>query len=154
MNIIHEAKSLFNKQLIELHFINCLKERGYYNRNNDYNNERLFLKCLLKKDYIDQRKYNEIICELDSLTIKTFNKELRVNFNEEVDTYDISNNNFIDYESVHIEGIEYYFNESNFKVAENVNFSDIGLWNSDIEEIEFTKEEDRMGHIGRVELIG
>ena len=170
MNIINVAKNVFPQELLDAQFIECLKSKGYYkdyykdkviNKENKDNGKELFLKCLVQKGYITQGKYNEIICEIKNVKHvkidqgqKSLTKEKRITFKEENDTYEIGDEKFIDYESVHIEGIEYYFNEKSLKVAENINFTDTGIWNCDNQKIEFTKEDDKFIHIERVEAIG
>ena len=157
MNIIKEAKKAFNRDILEHQFIECLKKKGYYN--NIETIEEVFLRCLVSKGYLEVSKYNCIINEMisgKSIENKsTLPKDVqRVQFKECVDTYEIDDERFIDYESVQIEGLEYYFNKGNLKIAENVNFSDIGVWDSHDQKITFDKKEDRLYHIKRVESLG
>lgn len=167
MDLIKKANEMFTKEILENNFIENLKSKGYYELDIDI--EDLFLKCLVEKGYITKSNYDKLLC--DSKNIKHFKskednettdsknkgkvkKENRVTFSKEEDTYDILDENLIDYESVHIEGIEYYFNGQNLNIAENINYTDVGIWDCDTQKINFIKEEFKCVHIERVESIG
>ena len=68
MKIINIAKTTLGesdsfKNSVESYFIDCLKEKSYYNDKRDYLTDteiqlkQKFLKCLVDKKYITQKKY-------------------------------------------------------------------------------------------------
>tara|TARA_Y100000817_G_scaffold307166_2_gene293305 strand:- start:1840 stop:2277 length:438 start_codon:yes stop_codon:yes gene_type:complete len=128
------AKDTITKEGIEGNFIDRLRCRGYLNQGKKVTDKHIsFIKELFIKGYINQDKYNKIYNYYqDNKTVKMSDKKVKckseVNINESKETYEILEDEYIDYESVQIDGKEYYLHKENMNIINITDYGDMGYW--------------------------
>ena len=163
MKIINIAKTTLGesdsfKNSVESYFIDCLKEKSYYNDKRDYLTDteiqlkQKFLKCLVDKKYITQKKYKEIWNDL--FKEKSVFIQIREEKEEEViinDSYDIHEEEYVsDYENVHIDGLEYYCHKIRNTIVDNNDYAEVGIWDRSSQKIKFHSDEFLERHTRRM----
>tara|TARA_Y100000996_G_scaffold380988_1_gene335237 strand:+ start:822 stop:1331 length:510 start_codon:yes stop_codon:yes gene_type:complete len=143
--LFDSAKKYFLIKDIEGLFIEDLQCKRYLNKQRETISCDEFLKILLKKKYISKSIYNRICSyynekgnletikenRLIELADTILENTGQVNETCENETYEIMDKDYIDYDSISIDGIEYYIHRKNMNLVDPIDFGDMGYWDKE-----------------------
>jgi len=159
------AEKHFPKEVIQANFLEALKRKGYINETKpEFCGD--FLKILFKKKYVDKKTYNSILNYYGKSNLaKGGDKKSLVDIRENPliemveesiekdvknETYEITDKEYIDYENIQIDGVEYYIHKENMNIVDVYDFRDMGTWDKGKCGIIFINNECSERHSSRV----
>ena len=156
LSLFNNASKYFTQEVIENEFLNILQKKGYI-QSNRVEFCGGFLKKLYNKKYIDKKTYNNILEYYGKKKIFKKSKGLegtnkpggvkklegiienrlmemveeKIEETIENETYDIIDEDYIDYENIQIDGVEYYLHKETFNIVDVKDYRDMGYWDKE-----------------------
>ena len=133
MSLITQSHKFFTEKLFQQEFIRCLKKKGYYKEISKVEEsiETKFIRCLYNKKYITSESFDELMGiqrgedNDENRNIEELNDFKSI---KENDTYEIIHEDYIDYDNIQIDGIEYYLHKNTLKIIDSSDFGEMGSW--------------------------
>ena len=159
MSLITQANQFFNDKLFQEEFIRSLESKGYLKKETKETKETKklvddFIQCLYKKKYITKKSFIELTGDSPNQKLdekvyerKTYDFE---SIKDKDDTYEIIHEDYIDYDNIQIDGIEYYLHKISLIIVDSSDFGDMGVWSRDLERPEWKSDEEETKHLLKV----
>ena len=160
MSLISQSHKFFTEKLFQDEFIRCLKNKGYYKEHSKIEEsiETKFIRSLYNKNYITSESFDELMGIQSNVEKNINNIDENKNIEElndfksikENDTYEIIHEDYIDYDNIQIDGIEYYLHKNTLKIIDSSDFGEVGLWDKNKEGPSWISEDAKKTHLNKI----
>ena len=155
MSLISQATRFFNDKLFQDEFIRKLESKGHI-RNKNTQLENKFILSLYEKAYITKKSFNELV-DVPIKTIEVEDESVErgiINDFESIkhkdDTYEIIHEDYIDYDNIQIDGLEYYLHKISLSIVDSLDFGDMGVWDKSKECPKWESEVEEKKHLSKI----
>ena len=152
MSLITQANQFFNDKLFQEEFIRSLESKGYLKKETKETNKLVddFIQCLYEKKYITKKSFIELTGDSPKQKLDERKNYDFESIKDEDVTYEIIHEDYIDYDNIQIDGIEYYLHKISLIIVDSSDFGDMGVWSRDLEGPEWKSAEEEKKHLLKV----
>ena len=135
------VKALFMKKYITKETYDCILEEYGQEKKKACQKKTCQTKTIKKKVKLGEIKENPLLEMVENYEEKTAIKN---------ETYEITDKEYIDYENIQIDGVEYYLHKENLSIVDVYDFRDMGHWDKEKCEPVFLNSECSERHSSRI----